>query len=302
MDRFRLSSFLAAGACAVACLLVPPGALAQGASALPPTSAPGGLPRAPAVPRSLLPSHESLDLSLPGIDPRRCGGTPHSALCAQGRWTHFANLEVRASAAGFQATYVLEIAANGELHATYRETARGKTRGGEIVLVGMDGFAFRTRETFPPDAPVADIMTGAPLMTAELVALLLDQGVIGPPSDVTEPHTIEAGSDTQFIRASGPDVATLYGPPWRMNGTVRPGSRARAIAFDLRLSYRPVDAKGKVIAGRTDTLRLEGNIDFTPRRGSLPETLDITGFTLMRGDTKVAPQPTLGDARKAVGS
>jgi len=299
--------FLPLLACAVAAFAVSAPVLGQLApdGPLPGSASPPPRPGPPPVaelPRGGLPAPGNLDLTLPGIDPRQCGPSPHAALCAKGRWTHFSTLDVRVQAPGFEATYVLEIAQNSEVHATYRETARGKTRGGEIVLVGEEGFAFRTREKFPPDAPVVDIMTSAPIITAELVAFLLDQGVIGPPADVTAARTIEAGSTTQFIRASAPNAATLYGPPWRMTGSVRPGARAGGIAFSLRLAYRPVDSKGKLLAGRTDTLKLDGTVSYTPRRGTLPDTLDLTGFTLMRGDQPVPPQGTVGDARKAMGS
>lgn len=306
MGLRAISSLLAVSACAAAVLLAP---LPAGGQPAPGTGLPGtppparsGPPPVADLPRGGLPSAGNLDLTLPGIDPRQCGPSPHAALCAKGRWTHFSNLEVRVRAPGFEAVYVMEIAQNSELHATYRETARGKTRGGEVVLLGQEGFAFRTREKFPEDAPVVDIMTSAPIMTAELVAFLLDQGVIGPPADVTAPRTIEAGSTTQYIRASAPNTATLYGPPWRMTGSVRPGPRAHDVAFALKLLYRPVDSKGKLIAGRTDTLQLEGTVSFAPRRGTLPDSLDLTGFSVRRGDQPAGPQGTVGEARKAVGS
>lgn len=307
MGLRALSPLLPVVAFAVAALAASGTALGQPASGAPSagsaTVAPRpGPPPVAELPRGGLPSPGNLDLSLPGIDPRQCGPSPHAALCAKGRWTHFSNLDVRVQAPGFDASYVMEIAQNNEVHATYRETARGKTRGGEIVLVGSEGFAFRTREKFPPDAPVVDIMTSAPIITAELVAFLLDQGVIGPPADVTAPRTIEAGSATQFIRASAPNAATLYGPPWRMTGSVRPGTRPGDVAFSVRLAYRPVDSKGKLLAGRTDTLKLDGKVSFTPRRGTLPDTLDLTGFTLMHGDQPLPPQGTVGEARKAMGS
>ena len=238
---------------------------------------------------------------LPGIDPRQCGPTPHSALCAKGRWTLFSSIDMRVTAPGFSATYTMTIAQNNEVHATYRETSRGKTRAGEVVLVGLDGVAFRTREQFPDGAPVLDIMISTPLMTAQLAALLLDLGVIGPPSDVTAPRPISAASATQFIRTAAPSAAMLYGPPWRMSGTAKPGATKSDVAFALKLAYRPVDSKGKLVGGRTDTIAIEGSVDFSPRRATLPDGFDLTGFTLLRDETKIAAQRTVGEARKAIG-
>src|SRR5690348_744172 len=58
---------------------------------------------------------------LPGADHRECGPTQWSALCAAGRWALFSHMDLRVTAPAFSARYELEPAANGELHATYRE-------------------------------------------------------------------------------------------------------------------------------------------------------------------------------------
>ncbi len=66
----------------------------------------------------------------------------------------------------------------------------GGRRGGEVLLVSDDAFAYRTREKLPSDADLLDYMLGAPNMATQLVAVLLDQGVLEAPSDVTQPRTI----------------------------------------------------------------------------------------------------------------
>ncbi len=261
-------------------------------------------PRVGAPPVASLPPGTALpapgNTGLPGIDPRQCGSSPHSALCAKGRWLLFSNIDMRVTAPGFAGAYAMAIAQNNEVHATYRETVRGKTREGEIVLVGQDGVAFRSGESFPDGAPVLDIMISTPIMSAQLVALLLDMGVIGPPSDVTAPRPIRAESATQFIRTSAPNAAMLYGPPWRMTGTAKPGTAQNTVAFALKLAYRPVDGKGKLVAGRTDTISIEGSADFSPRPATLPDAFELTGFTLLRDETRIAAQRTVGDARRAI--
>lgn len=290
-------------------LLVPVLALAQFNLPQPSTALPGSMRAPPEVrpgppPAAALPAPPRLpapgDTTLPGVDPRQCGPTPYSALCAQGRWTLFSTIDVTLTAPDFRARYTLEVAQNNEVHATYRETSRGKTRSGEIVLVGLDGVAFRTRESFPAGAPVIDIMLSMPIMTAQLAALLLDQGVIGPPSDVTAPRTIKAGNDAQYIRTAAPNAALLYGPPWRMTGTVRPGAARDAVAFTLKLDYRPVDSHGTPRAGRTDTLSLDGAMSFAARRAALPDDFALGEFTLLRDEKKMDKQPTLGAARRAL--
>ena len=135
---------------------------------------------------------------------------------------------------------------------TYAERMPGGRRGGEVLLVSDDSFAYRTRETLPSDADMLDYMLGAPNMMTQLVAVLLDQGVLEGPSDVTQARTFAAGSTTAFLRTETPNTAALYGPPWRVTGTVRPSGDGR-LAYSLRLTFRPVDARGKVDTTRTET-------------------------------------------------
>jgi hypothetical protein len=278
MSRALLLGILAVAACTCG------HALAQFAA--PPGASP--LPSSPVNPR------------LPGVDQRQCGSSKWSALCAVGRWTLFSTLDVQVKTSGFTGDYRLEQTAGGELHATYREDLRGKRRGGEAVLFGTEGIAFRTRDELPPADAVIDYLLSTPIMMGRLVAVLLDLGVIGPPSDVTRPLAIKAGSATQFLRSEAPRMATLYGPPWSMTGNVKPAGDGR-LAFALELRYRPVDNHGVPIAGRTDTLELAGTVNFAERRATLPDTFDLVGWKLMKGDVMLGGAPTLEEARAAVG-
>src|SRR5690242_5187648 len=61
------------------------------------------------------------DLRLPGPDPRECGPTKFSALCAEGRWLQFARIAMKGAGPKFAADYTIDQAVNGEMHATYRE-------------------------------------------------------------------------------------------------------------------------------------------------------------------------------------
>lgn len=238
---------------------------------------------------------------LPGVDNRQCGTTRWSALCAAGRWTQFATLDLTVKTAGFTGTYRLEEAANGELHATYREDAHGQRRSGEAVIFGIDGIAFRTRDALPPPDAVIDYLFSSPLMMAKLTAVLLDQGVLEAPTEVTSRRAIRAGSTSQFIRADAPRLATLYGPPWSMTGTVQPTADGR-LAFALSLRFRPVDQRGVPVPGKTDTLELSGSVSFADRRPQLPDTMDLLGWKVMKRESPVAGAATLAEARAAVGN
>ncbi|MFO1323894.1 MAG: hypothetical protein U1F15_07495 [Burkholderiales bacterium] len=255
-------------------------------------------------PAATLPDLDALpragDTRLPGIDARHCGTTRYSALCAAGRWAQFSSIDVRLTApSGFTGDYTLEQAADGDVHATYRETG-GAKRGGEVVLIGAEGIAYRTRDALPDPDSVIDYMLSNPLMQSKLVAVLLDLGVLGPPSDVTRPQAITASSTTQYLRAEAPRMALLFAPPWTMRGTVRPAGDGK-IAFALKLRYRPVDRNGMPVAGKTDGIELTGTVSYAPRRATLPDSLDLTGWKLMRRDTPLRGVETLGAARESLG-
>lgn len=238
---------------------------------------------------------------LPGVDRRECGPTKWSALCAAGRWALFSHIDLQATAPAFTAHYVMERAGNGEIQATYREKNGQRTRGGEIVLFGIDGFAYRSREKFPDPGNMIDYALSAPIALSQLASLLLDLGVIGAPSEVTASRTIAASNKTQYIRTAAPRAVVLYGPPWDMTGTVRNAGPDK-VGFNLRMRYHPVDRNGSAIAGKTETIALAGTVSFAPPRASLPDSMDLTGWKVMRAghDAPVGTASTLKDARPLI--
>lgn len=280
---------LASAACVAATLLALDPASAQpspsSATALPGLSA---LPKAPASTR------------LPGVDPRECGTSKHAALCAMGRWALFTRMDVTLTAGAFSGVYTMEKPRSGEVLTTYAERMPRGRRGGEVLLVSDVAYAYRTREKLPSDADLLDYMLGAPNMATQLVAVLLDQGVLEAPSDVTRPRTISAASGTQFLRTETPTMAALYGPPWRMTGTVRPGEDGR-LAFALRLTFRPVDAAGKADPTRTETVDLAGTVSYGEPRAAMPDTFDLVGWKLVRAGDELPAVATLKDARTSAG-
>jgi hypothetical protein len=85
---------------------------------------------------------------MPGADHRECGrpSGPRCAPRAAGRYSRESTCACRRP---LRARYEIEQADNGEMHATYREQVGKDNRGGEIVIFGIDGFAYRSREKFP---------------------------------------------------------------------------------------------------------------------------------------------------------
>jgi hypothetical protein len=236
---------------------------------------------------------------MPGADHRECGPTKWSALCPAGRWTQFSQIELRVGAPGFTARYEIEQAANGEMHTTYREHAGKDARGGEIVLFGDDGMAYRSRDAFPDQASIVDYTLTSPILMSQLAALLLDLAVLGPPSDVNAPQAVKASSSSQYLRVQAPRKALLFGAPWNAAGTVRRVEPDK-VGFTLRLAYRPVDRYGNATPGKTEVVTLEGSASYAPRRESLPDSMDLTGWKVMRvGDEAERPKArTLAEARQ----
>jgi hypothetical protein len=259
----------------------------------PPPVAP--LPEASALPQ--MPS----DLRMPGADHRECGPSKWSAVCAAGRWTLFSQIDLRVAAPRFAARYQIEQADNGEMHATYSEQVGRDARGGEVVIFGMDGFAYRSREKFADPGNALDYAISTPIMMSQLASLLLDLGVIGPPADVGSQQAITASSATQYIRTAAPRTVLLYGAPWNMRGTARRVAKDK-VGFNLRLRFHPVDRYGNANADKTETITLEGTVSFAPRRATLPDSMDLTGWKVMRAgdDTPLPDAPTLRDARQSV--
>ncbi len=268
-------------------------ALAQG---LPPSSsaASSGLPGA--APLADLPT----DHRLPGPDPRQCGATRYSALCAEGRWSDFARMRVEMKAPGFVGVYSMEQPENRDVHTTYSETHGKKRRGGEVVFVNEDTFAYRSRDKFAATETTLDELMSSPILVTQLASLLLDLGALVGPAEITEPRAITARNATQYLRTEAPGMAALFGPPWEMTGSVRPGENGD-LSFRLRLSHRPVDGRGRLQAGKRDVIELIGTVNHTDRRKRMSDTFDLVGWKLVKAGNELEPVKTMEEARQAAG-
>jgi len=268
------------------------GALSQG---LPSSSAAtSGLPGVSTLPAM------PLDNRLPGPDPRQCGASKYSALCAEGRWSNFARMRVEMKAPDFVGSYSMEQPDNRDVHTTYSETHGTTRRGGEVVFVNDDTFAYRSRDKFVSTDTILDEMMSSPILVTQLAALLLDHGALVGPAEITKPLNISARSATQFLRTEAPGMAALFGPPWEMAGSVRPGENGD-LAFRLRLTHRPVDGRGRVQPGKRDVVDLVGTVNYSNRRSAMPATFDLVGWKLVSRGNPIESVATMEDARQAVG-
>ena len=81
---------------------------------------------------------------------------------------------------------------------------------------------------------------------------------------------------------------------------MRPGEDGR-LAFALRLTFRPVDALGKVDATRTETVELAGTVSYGEPRAAMPDTFDLVGWKLVRAGDELPAVATLKEARTSAG-
>jgi hypothetical protein len=174
-----------------------------------------------------------------------------------GRWSQFARMELRLTSGSFSGDYTLEKPADGYAHTTYREQSGKHRRGRRSAARQRRRHRVSLARAPAPDVDILDFLLASPNMATQLVAVLLDQGVLGGPGDVTKPLAIATGSTTQFIRTETRQFAALYAPPWRVTGSIRPTDNQR-MAFSLRLTFHPVDQGGRVLANSTDTIDLAG--------------------------------------------
>ena len=257
--------------------------------AAPPAGASSRLPPPPATTR------------LPGIDPRECGTSKWSALCAEGRWARFARMKLEVEVGTFRGTYTIEHTDSGEVHATAREAMDRKVQAGEAVVVSEDAFAYRSRDASTrPDDMLDQIMT-SPIVFSDLVAILLEAGLPEGPASIKRTHALKAQNRTQFILTRAPAAAVLYGAPWDVSGNVR-ALEDSGIAFDLTFRFRPVDASGRASPTITETARLTGEASYADLRARLPDSFDLVGWKLVRSGTVLGAVTTLGEARHVTGA
>jgi hypothetical protein len=285
---------VARAALLLACMAMGAGthALAQGLPAPGATSGMAG--------RSVIPAPPP-NLQLPGIDPRQCGTSKHAALCAEGRWARFAQINLDVRVGSFDGKYTIEHTGIGEVHGTSNERMGGKVQAGEAVIVSEDAFAFRSRRTAANADTMLDQIMTSPTVFSELVAILLEAALPEGPEGVAGTRALKAGSESQFILTQAPGGAVLYGPPWSVSGTVRRGA-GDALAFDLAFRFRPVDESGRAAKSGTDTARLSGSARYVPPRDRLPDTFDLVGWKLVRSGTLLGDAKTLGEARQMAGA
>lgn len=259
-----------------------------------------GQSSSPAVGAHALPAPPA-NTQLPGVDPRQCGSSKWSALCAEGRWARFAQIRFDVRVDAFNGSYTIEHTGSGEAHATSREAMDAKSQSGEAVIVGEDSFAYRSRSASTrPDQMLDQIMT-SPLVFSELVAVLLEAALPEGPDGVAATRAVNASSASQFILTQAPGAAVLYGPPWNVGGSLR-RSGAKELTFDLRFRFRPVDSAGRPSRSTTRTARLQGSLRYDDMRERLPDTFDLVGWKLVKGGTPLADVRSLGEARQAAGA
>jgi hypothetical protein len=239
----------------------------------------------------------ALHAQAPAPPPTQCGPPPAGALCVQGPWFDFGRVDVTTTTGAIVGRFTLQYPAGEEILARFDVAAPDGTRAAEVlVLSGADTVAARVPPEYQGD-PVQ--LLNAPVLTAQLVASLLQLALPEGPTSVTAKREVRLAESRRYLVTATPASRAAYGAPWSVAGSVRPGARGE-FTYTLTLRYRRVGPGGVADARESPPLKLEGTISFAARRARLPDTFDLAGWRIVRNGATLDEQPTLGALRRAV--
>lgn len=225
---------------------------------------------------------------------KECGEPPFGAMCPPRAWMAFARMDVTMKLGSYRSDYVILLSDSHDIYASYYEqTADAKVRG-EALLLAEQVLATK-----------ADVVDGIrdlravdiPLSVAQLATVLLGAAIPDGPAAITSPRTIKAADRDRYVLAPTSTGGSLYAPPWQMTGKARRTSTT-AIAFDIKFTFRQVDAKGELQKGRPITLELAGTADYPAKRADIPDSFNLSGWKFTTPGAESVTAANLGEARK----
>ena len=223
-----------------------------------------------------------------------CGPAPTGAMCPDGPWFSFSTLEVDVSQGPVTSRYDVTLGAGKDILARIEQSTPQYVGRAEVLLVDGSTIVYRNDRSLPGEGQE---LLGDPLLAAQEVAALLQIALPRGPGKLAKATPVDSRG-TRILSARTPGVSSYFGPPWTLKGSVTPQKNG-AYAFDLTFDFRLASPDGSV-SPREYQHRYRGRIGFPAKRPRLPDTMDLTGWTLnlppgsMQGST-------LGDLRSALG-
>ncbi len=127
--------------------------------------------------------------------------------------------------------------------------------------------------------------------------MLLGAAIPDGPATLSEPRTIKAADRDRYVRAPTSTGGSLYGPPWQMTGKVRRAT-ATTVVFDMKFTFRQVDADGDLQKGPPIALELAGTADYPPKRADIPDSFNLSGWKFTTPGAESVTATNVGEARK----
>lgn len=224
-----------------------------------------------------------------------CGPPPDGALCPNGPWFDFAVLSVRLVQGTVTANYEVTQAAGNDLLVKLDETNPRFRGSAEAILIAGTIVGTRSDGSLPARG---EELLGDPLLASQEVAGLLQMALPRGPRSIGARRTLELTGSRVFV-ANTPQATSIFGPPWKLTGTVSPEGR-QGYAFELTLDFRVVAPDGTV-GERRHTHRYRGRVSYPATRPRLPDSMSLAGWKLAAPQGGNVEAPTLGDVRRALG-
>ncbi|GMU70745.1 MAG: hypothetical protein HS109_05625 [Burkholderiales bacterium] len=223
-----------------------------------------------------------------------CGPAPKGAMCLDGAWFAFSTLKVEVLQGPVTSRYEVTLGAGRDILARIEQSTPQYSGRADVLLVDGTTVVYRNERSLPGEGQE---LLSDPLLAAQEVASFLQLALPKGPKTLRKATPIRA-SGARIVAMRTPAMSSYYGPPWTVGGTATPG-KGGDVDFDFTVSFRLAKPDGKVTANEYRH-RYRGRIGFPATRPRVPDTMDLTGWTLnlppgsMQGST-------LGDLRRSLG-
>ena len=224
-----------------------------------------------------------------------CGPPPAGAMCLDGPWFDFATMNVRLVQGTVTANHEITQGAGQDLLVRTDETNPRFRGRAEAMLIAGAVVATRSDGSLPA---TGEELLGDPLLASQEVAGLLQTALPRGPGVTTGRRRIDVAG-TRVFTAQTPQSTSLFGPPWRLEGTVT-AKGARAFDFELVFSFRLVGPDSKV-SERRHVHRYRGSATYPVKRPAIPDSMSLAGWRITGPQGGTYTYATLGEARRALG-
>ena len=224
-----------------------------------------------------------------------CGPPPDGAICASGPWAEFGAMTVYAVQGESRSRYEIVLGEGRDIKVALTENNPSYKGRADALLI--DGSVLVTRSDRGLPNRGQELLSD-PLLAAQEVATLLHAALPKGPKSVTASTKVNA-SGKRFVVASTPTATTIYGPPWKVEGTIAPAGKD-GYSYDLTFTAR-VGTPDGTVQQRELVTRYSGRVSFPVPRPRIPDSTSLAGWKFDLPNAEGQGFATLGEARRAMG-